>query len=89
MCAVYEICDACDVDHFYTQTTCRFPLTARAINAIEYDTLGHPFAPGATALVEAVINSLIEDSNRAYWNPLLQILCKALGHHAPIIWRPN
>lgn len=59
MCAVYEVCEACDVDHGYAGTICKWKLTDVALFYLNMHP-EHPFVDPGLEKIEHTIQMLLE-----------------------------
>lgn len=60
MCAVYEICEVCNVDHWYDDTVCRWPITAMSLFWLELHPK-HPHVEDGLEQIEWKIRSIIDN----------------------------
>lgn len=63
MCPVYELCEVCDVDHYYEDSPCPWYLTARTIFYLDLHP-DHPFVPDGLRRIEEEIEEIIADDPR-------------------------
>lgn len=59
MCAIYDICETCDVDHYYDRSVCRWPLTALSLFWLDLHP-DHPHVPDGLQKIESEIRRIVE-----------------------------
>lgn len=59
MCAIYEICEVCNVDHYYDRSVCRWRLAALTLFYLDLHP-DHPLVPSELQKIEGEIKRIIE-----------------------------
>ncbi len=60
MCAVYEICEVCDVDHGWENTVCPWPLAASTLFWLDLHP-DHPHVPEGLEHIEHKVRLIVEN----------------------------